>query len=267
MSHDIQTMLAAVAEPTRFRIVQLLATRACTVGEVAAGIGALQPQTTKHLQTLETAGIVRIHKLGRRRVARLDRDALSALAAHFGALARPDADDAALDAYEAAVRAEESRGPDGSRSLTFTRTLPASATAVWDAWVDPERAARWWAPRHFQVDAFEIAPRAGAPVRLALREAGAVYESAGHVEEVEAGRRLVFSLAPVDADGVPLFAARHTLTLDRDAPTVLTLRIDVSEMRPEAAPAVAGLEPGWKQLLDALEAVLEADRAGRSDAR
>jgi predicted transcriptional regulator len=58
---EMQAALAVVGEPTRFRILQLLAEGPCTVGEVATGIGALQPQTTKHLHALdqyESAGRV-----------------------------------------------------------------------------------------------------------------------------------------------------------------------------------------------------------------
>lgn len=252
---DVQRALAAVGEPTRFRIVELLATRPHTVGEVAEALGALQPQTTKHLQALAAAGVIRVHKLGRRRVARLDRTALARLGRYFARLAEADPDDAVLDAYESAIRAEVAGG--GPRVLRFSRTVPASAEAAWTAWTDPARAARWWAPRHFTVGAFEIAPRERAPIRVVLREGdSAEYESRGRVEEVEPRHRLVFTLAPVDAAGAPLFSARHTLTIRGGQPTTVDLLIEVSDVRPEAAPAVAGLEPGWNQLLDALEAHL-----------
>lgn len=259
---EVQPMLTAMAEPTRFRIVELLATRACSVGEVAEAIGALQPQTTKHVQALEAAGVIRVHRLGRRRVARLDRAAMAQLSTFFGGLAVPDADDAELESYESAIARERARrsGDDGSRVLTFQRRLSAPVERVWAAWTDPAQAVAWWAPRHFVVDEFEISGTAGSPIRLALREgSSARYESAGRVEAAEPHERLVFQLAPVDGDGVPLFAARHTVTLTPDAgATALTLSIDVSEVREEAAPAVAGLEPGWTQLLDALQRAVES---------
>lgn len=252
---DVQRALAAVGEPTRFRILELLAARPYTVGEVAEAVGALQPQTTKHLQVLAAAGVVRVHKLGRRRVARLDRAALARLGRYFARLAESDPDDAVLDAYESAIRAEPTG--DGRRVLRFSRTVPAPAGEVWTAWTDPARAARWWAPRHFTVGAFEIAPRARAPIRVVLRDGdSAEYESRGRVEEVERCRRLVFTLAPVDEAGTPLLSARHTLTIHGGRPTRMDLAIEVSDVRPEAAPVVAGLEPGWSQLLDALAAFL-----------
>lgn len=257
-SADVQRAISAVGEPTRFRIVDLLATRAHTVGEIATALGALQPQTTKHIQALEAAGVVTVHRLGRRRVARLNRETLAGLAHYLGALAEPQPDDAMLDDYSRAIAREEARrsSEPGDRILEFERSYPVDAEDLWAAWTEPALAAAWWAPRHFAVTAFEFAPRAGTPIRIALREAdGAEYESAGCVEEAGSGR-LVFSLAPVDAEHQPLFQARHTLTIAGAGPVTMTLRIEVSDVRPDAAPAIAGLEPGWQQLLDNLEATL-----------
>lgn len=254
----VQKALAALAEPTRFRIVELLGRNACSVSEVQAAIGALQPQTTKHIQALEAAGVIRVHRLGRRRVARLDRETMALLESHFAGLAAPSPDDAELAAYESAIRAEESLGErENRRPLVFERSLPASARDVWTAWTDPAVAARWWAPRHFEVEEFTLSPVAGSAVRLTLREApGIRYTSTGRVLEAEAPGRLVFELAPVDEEGDALFLARHVLTLSGEETTALRLEIQVSGVRDGAAPAVAGLEPGWDQLLTALAAEL-----------
>lgn len=258
---DLQRALSAVSEPTRLRIVGLLADRPHTVGEVAAALGALQPQTTKHIQVLEAAGVIEVHRLGRRRVARLQRQTLAKLAEYFGGLAATgdDQDEAVLDDYSRAIAAEEARpaGEPGDRILRFERSYPVGVEQLWTAWTDPAVAATWWAPRHFTVSAFSLAARAGAPIRIVLREGDtAEYESRGRVEEVGPGR-LVFSLAPVDAEGEPLFRARHTLTIAGQRPATMTLEIELSDVRPEAAPAVAGLVPGWQQLLDNLGVALE----------
>lgn len=253
----IQRALAVIAEPTRFRILELLAERACTVSEVQAAIGALQPQTTKHIQALEAAGVIRVHKLGRRRVAGIDHDMMRRLASHFAALAAASPDDVTLEAYGAAIRDEESRVAGSARHpLTFSRTISAPIDEVWAAWTDPAIGARWWAPRHFTVDVFELAPIAGSDIRLDLREGdGTRYRSAGRVLAVDSPQGLIFDLAPIDDEGAPLFRARHTLTLRGDGTTTtLALEIEISEVRDGAAPAVAGLEPGWTQLLDALAA-------------
>lgn len=257
--HVIHRAIAAIAEPTRFRIVELLAVRACSVSEVQEAIGALQPQTTKHIQTLEAAGVIRVHKLGRRRIARIDRDTMRDLGAYFTELAAPDADDDALDGYERAIGEAQHLSTVTRRTLTFERALSADIERVWRAWTDPAVARRWWAPRHFTVDDFEISGVTGSVIRVALREGdGTRYASAGRVLEAEAPRRLVFDLAPVDDAGAPLFHARHVLTLSERMPATLELSIEVTDAVEGAAPAVAGLEPGWSQLLDALQEHLGA---------
>lgn len=260
MTFDVQRALATLGEPTRFRILELLADDAHTVGEVTAALGALQPQTSKHLQALEAAEIIRIHRLGRRRVARLDRETMRQLADHFTALSIAGVDDAELDRYEDSIRNEQARTSTAPsmRRLHLTRTLLASSRAVWEAWTVPARAREWWAPRHFTVEAFEIAADPETPIRVVLSEGDSTrYESRGRVESVEPGRVLAFTLAPVDETGQPLFRADHTLTLEGDDPVNVDLVIEVSEVRPGAEAALAGLDQGWGQLLDALEASLQ----------
>ena len=71
---------SALGDAARWRIVQLLAERPRSVGELAERTGLRQPQTTKHLQTLARAGLVTVYPLGQRRVYALEPTALEALA-------------------------------------------------------------------------------------------------------------------------------------------------------------------------------------------
>ena len=52
----MDVLLTALADPARWRLVSLLAERPRSVGVLAQLAEARQPQTTKHLQTLERAG-------------------------------------------------------------------------------------------------------------------------------------------------------------------------------------------------------------------
>jgi len=247
-----------MGEPTRFRIVGLLAQRAQTVGEITAALGALQPQTTKHIQALELAGVVAVHRLGRRRVVHLNRETLAGLAYHLGSLVEPDPDDTLLDEYSRAIAREEARlaGDASDRVVEFERRYPVDGLELWRAWTDPAIATTWWAPNHFSVTEFDLVPEAGAPVRVSLREGdGAEYHSIGRVEAVGPGR-LAFTLAPVDAAGQPLFDARYTLQITGSRPANMCLRIEVSNVRSDAAPVVAGVKLGWRQLLDHLDTAL-----------
>ena len=68
---DMPTQLAtltALAEPNRFRIVELLREGPLTVGEVATRLGMRQPQTSKHLKVLADAGILEVRPVANRRI-------------------------------------------------------------------------------------------------------------------------------------------------------------------------------------------------------
>jgi DNA-binding transcriptional ArsR family regulator len=84
------TVLAAMGEPTRFAIVQLLRDGGRpSVSEVAHALGIRQPQATKHLQVLREAGVVSAERDARRVVHRLRAEPFDELAGwveSFGSL-------------------------------------------------------------------------------------------------------------------------------------------------------------------------------------
>jgi DNA-binding transcriptional ArsR family regulator len=66
------TTLAAIGEPTRFAIVELLRDgESPSVSELAETLGIRQPQASKHLHVLREAGVVRAERDARRLVHRL----------------------------------------------------------------------------------------------------------------------------------------------------------------------------------------------------
>src|SRR4051812_40346415 len=99
---DLQP-LAALAEPNRLRIVELLGAAPRSVGEVALELGLRQPQATKHLQTLERAGLVTMHPLGQRRIYALRREPLRELRAWLERLDADHPSEDALVAYQRAI--------------------------------------------------------------------------------------------------------------------------------------------------------------------
>jgi DNA-binding transcriptional ArsR family regulator len=64
--------LAALADPTRRRIVELLAERDRDVGELVASFPISQPAVSRHLRVLREHGLVRVRKDGQRRIYSLD---------------------------------------------------------------------------------------------------------------------------------------------------------------------------------------------------
>jgi DNA-binding transcriptional ArsR family regulator len=63
--------LGALAEPSRFRIVELLRTGSRSVGEIVDTLGLGQPQVSRHLRILSESGLVEAHRQAQRRIYRL----------------------------------------------------------------------------------------------------------------------------------------------------------------------------------------------------
>lgn len=71
---------AALGEPTRLRIVELLRDGPLSVGEIVARLGLRQPQVSKHLRVLGESRIVTAEAAHRYRIYRLEPHAFGAVA-------------------------------------------------------------------------------------------------------------------------------------------------------------------------------------------
>jgi DNA-binding transcriptional ArsR family regulator len=64
--------IEALADPTRRRIVELLAEREHDAGELAAQFSVSRPAVSRHLRVLRETGLVRVRGEAQRRVYTLD---------------------------------------------------------------------------------------------------------------------------------------------------------------------------------------------------
>jgi DNA-binding transcriptional ArsR family regulator len=71
---------AALADPTRRRIVELLAERDRDAGELAAAFPVSRPAVSRHLRVLRESGLVTVRSQAQRRVFSLDPRPLDELA-------------------------------------------------------------------------------------------------------------------------------------------------------------------------------------------
>jgi DNA-binding transcriptional ArsR family regulator len=68
---SVQRRLTAIAEPNRFRIVELLKDGPRSVGEIVDALGMGQPQVSRHLRLLAEADVVEVTKRAQQRIYRL----------------------------------------------------------------------------------------------------------------------------------------------------------------------------------------------------
>jgi DNA-binding transcriptional ArsR family regulator len=99
--------LAAIADPTRRRIVELLAHRERTAGELVAEFDMSAPAISQHLKVLREAGLVTVRTEGQSRVQVLNPDGLDELG-HWLEKTRSFWS-RNLDALERELRADDAR--------------------------------------------------------------------------------------------------------------------------------------------------------------
>ena len=58
MSADLDAVFAALADPTRRRIVERLARQPLTIGQIASEFPLTQPAISKHVRVLENSGLL-----------------------------------------------------------------------------------------------------------------------------------------------------------------------------------------------------------------
>jgi len=70
----MKTLWAALMEPNRLHIVELLRDGPLTVGEIVERLGLQQPQVSKHLKVLSDTDIVEVQPQANRRIYKLRRE-------------------------------------------------------------------------------------------------------------------------------------------------------------------------------------------------
>ncbi|ANN15621.1 ArsR family transcriptional regulator [Amycolatopsis orientalis] len=261
----MEQIAAALGDGARWRIVELLAERPRSVGELAELTGLRQPQTTKHLQTLARVGLVTVFPLGQRRVYAVEAAPLKELENRLGALVATitanEGERDVLARYRSAIDAETAvadrdRWADG-RAFSFDRALSAPRDVVWRHWTEPELLASWWAPPSMTVTDCVIEPWTGGRAVLDYRDAEGRYRSAGKVHAAKELEHLEFDLSVLDAKGETFFTGHYDLRFT-ETPGGTRLRLDlrITETTVEAVPFIAGIETGWGQVLDNLAARL-----------
>jgi uncharacterized protein YndB with AHSA1/START domain/DNA-binding MarR family transcriptional regulator len=276
----MDALLTALADPVRWRLVSLLAERPRSVGVLAQLAGARQPQTTKHLQTLERAGIVASQRTGQRRIYALRPAALRDLAAALDRLAdfaeraggpRETYDRHGLDLRAERLAAEESGWADG-RSFRFLRSLTDRPELVWRHLTETSLLARWWTPDDLRVSALVFEARPGGRIVQEYRDAEDADGSdliagraEGVVDDVRPGERLAYRISPLLPGGDLAFTAYVDVGLrSTGTGTELDVHYRITGSTIDSADFIAGIEIGFGQSLDKLAATLAAD-AGSTD--
>jgi uncharacterized protein YndB with AHSA1/START domain/DNA-binding transcriptional ArsR family regulator len=269
----MEAVLSGLADAGRWRLVGLLAERPRSVGVLAQLAGARQPQTTKHLQTLERAGIVTSQRSGQRRIYALESTPLRELAAELLRLA-DSADQAGgfretFDRYGVSLEAErlaaEQSGWADGRTFRFERTVAGSPELVWRHLTEPSLLTEWWTPNDLRISELVFEAQPGGRIVLEYRDAEDADDTdlvagrgEGAVVDVRPGERLFYRLSPTLPDGTTAFTAHVDFTLQpTDSGTQIDVQYRITNSTVDSADFIAGIEIGFGQSLDKLAAAVD----------
>ncbi len=151
------------------------------------------------------------------------------------------------------------------QTLVIRRVLGAPRGLVFTAWTDSKHVAQWWGPHGFTNPLCELDVRPGGGIRIHMRGPdGTLYPMTGVYQEVAEPERLVFTSAALDGEGKPLFEVLTTVTFAaQGGKTTLTVQARVVKATAQAAPHLEGMEAGWTQTLERLEAYVAKARKGQ----
>src|ERR1700681_1563626 len=144
------------------------------------------------------------------------------------------------------------------RELTLTRIFDAPRQLVFKAWTDPKQLAEWWGPKSFTNPVCEVDLKRGGALRIVMRAPdGVEFPMKGVFREIVPPSRLVFTNIAVDKDGNHIIEGLTTVTFAEErGKTKLTLHTSGAAMVDYAAAYLKGMEAGWTQSLEKLEALL-----------
>jgi uncharacterized protein YndB with AHSA1/START domain len=143
-------------------------------------------------------------------------------------------------------------------ALTMMRTFDAPRALVFKAWTDAKQLAIWWGPHTFTNPHCQTDPRVGGKIRVCMRSPeGHENWMAGEFEVIDEPRLLVFTAGLELPDGTMGFNIRNTVTFeDVGGKTRLTLHAQVIEINNWDLKDFDGMEEGWSQSLERLEALV-----------
>lgn len=271
----MQDQLTALADAARWRIVELLAERPRSVGVIADLTGLRQPQATKHLQTLERAGLALSRRSGHRRIYALDITALQTVMTELNRIAAIAEENSAtretFDHYATAVDAEilaaDQEHSADDREYVLRRTLAASRDTLWEFLTRPELLTGWWAPGDLRLSHIEFSTQPGDRLVQEYSDAddrsgvdGPIGRAEGIVDASIASELLAFRLSPLLPSGATAFTGHYSYTLaDAAHGTDLEVRLRISDSTIPSAEFIAGIQLGWDQSLDKLVATVAAN--------
>jgi uncharacterized protein YndB with AHSA1/START domain len=150
------------------------------------------------------------------------------------------------------------RSVSPEREMTLTRVINASREMVFRAWTDPAQLEKWWGPKDFRNPVCNVDARPGGEILIHMQAPDkTIYPMDGEFHEIVEPEKLVFTSAALDKNGNRLFEILNTVNFsDENGKTKITLHAAVSKITEEGRLYIDGMNEGWNQSIDRLNALV-----------
>lgn len=176
-------------------------------------------------------------------------------------------DDQSRNAATDTMQPSASSPATSSREVIIMRTFDAPPEQVFGWWTEPGRLMRWWAPKGWTTAYCTVDLRPGGLFHYCMRSPdGSDFWGRGIYREIAAPQRLVYVDACSDKEGRLVEPVRYGLSAGYPSETLVTVtfarqedktRVTLRHDIPEATAERSGIQQGWTEMLDRLEAALE----------
>jgi len=143
-----------------------------------------------------------------------------------------------------------------SNEIQITRVYDAPVKAVWEAWTDPQQAAKWWGPRGFTITTHSKDLRPGGHWRYTMHGPdGTDYPNKTHYLEVEKEAKLVYDHGGND-ERPPMFRVTVLFSESRGKTTMdmrMTMPTAEAAVETRALIKKAGGNSTWDRLAEYLD--------------
>jgi uncharacterized protein YndB with AHSA1/START domain len=152
---------------------------------------------------------------------------------------------------------------DGERNgVKISRDFDFPRESVFNMFIDPKQAAKFWGPEEAINVLFEIEPKRGGTIRIHDRNSeGKTFETTGTILDIVVPERLTFRGATGPSEGAAPWEALQTMTFEALTPrrtrvTVLVKILAAGSFPGGVESLEEGYQGGWGETFDRLQRTL-----------
>jgi uncharacterized protein YndB with AHSA1/START domain/DNA-binding transcriptional ArsR family regulator len=267
MYYDYMDKYSALSDPTRRKIMELLASQGpLSAREIAVHFHSSFPAISQHLKTLRETGLVCVEKKAQQRIYHMNPDEMREIEEWTLLITRLW--NQRLDALDRLLQVEKQKSErmrnmetQTTKKLTIIRVFDAPRVLVFRAFSEAEMISQWWPPQGWTMPVCMLDFRPGGEWRYCFRNAqGDEHWARAVYTQIDPPHQIVYRSDFIDAQGKPLNALPTTVftfTFEEiSKKTQLTVHVE-GETPADLEQIIAmGFETGFAQTMDNLEQYL-----------